>query len=159
MPTPPAKQNGNTSSKKEWIDQVQRDVKSDIGYINQSFDQAAVELYDECGDEVVYENVSVQQDLKTRTGKLQQLNTVSNNPRRGTLKQYTDMTPTNLKYDRTINVEHARAGYKLQELDALENEYTGQHHIGMYDTIERKDKETGKTVTGFLERNNYLDRI
>jgi len=40
----------------------------------------------------------------------------------------------------------------------MANMVTSEHNTGFYEEVTRKDKLTGKKTTGFLERNNYLDR-
>jgi len=72
---------------------------------------------------------------------------------------FVNQAELNMNYDPTFDVDACRAGYIRKDLNPLENEYTGQHYVGMYETVTREDKETGDKVTGFLERNNYLDRI
>jgi hypothetical protein len=84
---------------------------------------------------------------------------VNNNPQHNPENNFMDYAVVNEMYDETVNTMDCRMGYKLKHLDNLEEEYTGQHFTGFYDTVERTDKETGETVVGFLERNNYLDRI
>jgi len=65
----------------------------------------------------------------------------------------------NYDENETFNEDYLRSGFKIIPLDGLTNEYTGQHHTVFYDDVTREDKETGKSVTGFLERGNFLDRI
>ena len=157
IPTPAAKQSGNTSSKKEWIDQVQRDVKAGIGRATQQQNTAALEQYEQPGTTAApVDDRIVSRDLRGDRGNTDR---VSNNPKRFGLQQYTDGMQVNMKYDMTLNQEDTYAGYRPRELDALEDEYTGQHHVPFYNIVERKDKETGKTVKGMLERANFLDRL
>jgi hypothetical protein len=161
-PTLPRKSNGNTAQRKEWIDQDQiANLKSRINFIGQRQDKYSLEARDEgtaSADErtVLARDIGYDEDYNHQT-----LDTVSNNPQRDPENNFRNYASPNLDYDEdaTFNQEYMRDGFKVIPLDGLTNEYTGQHHIGFYDDVTREDKETGKSVTGFLERNNYLDRI
>lgn len=47
-----------------------------------------------------------------------------------------------------------RKGFKLHKVGPLDDEYTNQHNPEFYEEIT-----SAEGVTGFLERQNYLDRI
>ncbi len=162
LPTPGAKQNGNTASNKEWIDFEQRpSVEQRIGYKEQYQDKAALELADETSPEHYNadEEVILRRDIGRNTRENQTLNTVSVNPRRNNTEAFVDYANVNAKYDPTVDESICRDGYLMKDLAAIEQDYTGQHHNGFYSELTREDKETGKSVTGFLYRNNYLNRI
>lgn len=64
----------------------------------------------------------------------------------------------NANYDETFNTESAKRGFNHKKLDSLAPEYTAQHATIFYDEVTRTGQD-GETVTGFLERGNFLDRI
>jgi hypothetical protein len=133
-PTLPAKSNGNTAQRKEWIDQVQKTSLRE-----------ELEVYNET-------NVDYYCDTIYNGPQHDSENSLTDNSR----SQRADV---NYMYDRTVNSEICKDGYLFEPLDSLEQEYTDQHRTIFYDTVTREDKETGKSVTGFLERGNFLDRI
>jgi hypothetical protein len=83
---------------------------------------------------------------------------ISNNPRRDTENAFVDYAVANPDYN-GMSREDFNTGFRIEDLDGLTNEYTGQHCTIFYDSVTREDKETGKSVTGFLERGNFLDRL
>lgn len=58
-----------------------------------------------------------------------------------------------------LSAEEIAQGYCIRPMDPMANMVTSEHNTGFYETVERTDKLTGKTVEGFVERNNYLDRL
>ena len=51
-----------------------------------------------------------------------------------------------------------RAGFCVHNMDAADDQYTGEHMDHFYGDAEGEDDE-GNHYTGFVERNNYLDRM
>ena len=133
-PTLPAKSNGNTAQRKEWIDQVQKkSLREETGVHG----EADVDRY----IDTVY-------------------NGPQHDPENGlVMDSRNQRAKVNFEYDRTVKASICKDGYLFEPLDSLEQEYTDQHRTIFYDTVTREDKETGKSVTGFLERGNYLDRL
>lgn len=163
-PTPAAKQIGNTASNKEWVDHTRREIKGPIGWRAEPQHALDLEIFDQLSPG--YSQDDEQQVLQHELGpadpiERQNTNLISNNPRRfkNNTDRFVDYATTNMKYDPTIEQSVLRDGYKLNPVEPSAENYTGEHSTGFYTELERKDKETGKTVKGFLYRNNYLSRI
>lgn len=58
------------------------------------------------------------------------------------------------------NVQSAKCyqhGFTLHDMDGVDDQYTGEHVDHFYGEAAGTD-DAGHTYTGFVERNNYLDR-
>jgi hypothetical protein len=63
----------------------------------------------------------------------------------------TDVTNVVSKHD-------LKSGFCLHDMDSVDDEYTGANQDHFYGVVEGPD-DAGNKVTGFAERNNYLDRL
>lgn len=61
--------------------------------------------------------------------------------------------------DKELSDADIKDGYCIEPLDPLANMYSNEHNTTFYDNVKRTDKRTGKTVEGFLELGNFLDRL
>lgn len=163
VPDLPAKASGPTSQKRDWSDYAQaKDVKSKMGFKGQVQDKLGLESYDEgmvSMDEhkVLSRDIGYDVDYEHQT-----LNVVSNNPQHDPENNFRDFCSVNDNYDSehtNFTPRFLRDGHMVVPLNGLTNEYTGQHFVGFYHDEEREDKMTGEISVGFLERNNFLDRL
>jgi hypothetical protein len=58
----------------------------------------------------------------------------------------------------TIGDLRTQKGFIYAPMKAIDDQYTGEHADLFYGEAHGQD-ESGESVTGFVERNNYLDRL
>ena len=162
-PTTPAKSKSTTSTSNiDWVDKKHREVKGPIGWRPEYQDCIALEKFEELSpgynqateDKIIDYSLSPFDPVER-----QNTNLISNNPRKykDNVDRFVDYASVNYEYAEQSKL--AKDGYKIKELSGLDEEYTSQHSTIFYQDVIRKDKKTGKTIKGFLERGNYLDRI